>query len=106
MKRKEKEGDFMDYLQADAEYGAAMFMLNDINNLPECKEAENGFTDRHSAQVFVCAQSIIKSKKKMGLSISKKDNQLLKQSLTRLQKYIITLDHDEQIKVLKYVQPS
>lgn len=97
--------DIMDYFEADAEYQAAIWMLKQITDLPECKGAEGGFTDKYSAQVFVCIQSIIKCKRKMGKSILKNDKLLLEQSKLRLRKHFVTLDRDEQIKVLKYVQP-
>ena len=98
--------DIMDFFEADAELQAALWMLKEITDIPECKGAENGFIDKYSAQVFVCVQSIIKCKRKLGKSVLKVDKQLLQQSKLRLQKYFVTLDRDEQIKVLKYVQPD
>ena len=98
--------DIMDFLGADAELQAALWMLEDIKDLPECKVAENGFIDKYSPQVFVCVQSIIKCKRKLGRSILKNDKQLLEQAKLRLQKYFVTLDRDEQIKIMKYVQPD
>lgn len=98
--------DIMDFFEADAELQAALWMLKEISDLPECKNAENGFTDKYSAQVFVCIQSIIKCKRKLGKSILKNDKLLLQQSKLRLRKHFVTLDRDEQIRVLKYVQPD
>lgn len=95
----------MDGLLAHCELDAAIFMLKEITDLPECKLDTQGFTDKYSPQVFVCVQSIIKCKNKLGKS-SKKDKVLLNQVLERLRKYIVTVDRDEQIKILKYVQPD
>ena len=96
----------MDFLGADAELQAALWMLKEVADLPECKEAEGGFVDRYSAQVFVYVQSIIKCKRKLGKSVLKKDKELLEKARLRLQKYFVTLDRDEQIKIMKYVQPD
>jgi hypothetical protein len=98
--------DFMDLLWYDAELQTAIWMLKEVTDLPECKEAEDGFVDKYSAQVFVYVQSIIKCKRKLGKSVLKKDKQLLEKAKLRLQKYFVTLDRDEQIKVMKYVQPD
>lgn len=97
--------DIMDFLGAEAELQAALWMLKEITDLPECKVAENGFTDKYSAQVFVCVQSIIKCKRKIGRSVLKKDKEMLEHAKKSLQRYFVTLDRDEQIKILKYVQP-
>jgi hypothetical protein len=98
--------DIMDLLGTDAELQAAQWMLKEVADLPECKEAEDGFVDKYSAQVFVYVQSIIKCKRKLGKSVLKKDKELLENARLRLQKYFVTLDRDEQIKVMKYVQPD
>jgi hypothetical protein len=98
--------DIMDFLGADAELQAALWMLKEVSDLPECKEAEDGFTDKHSARVFVYVQSIIKCKRKLKRSVLKADKELLEKARLRLQKYFVTLDRDEQIKIMKYVQPD
>jgi hypothetical protein len=98
--------DIMDLLGTDAELQAAQWMLKEVADLPECKEAGDGFVDRYSAQVFVYVQSIIKCKRKLGKSVLKKDKELLEKARLRLQKYFVTLDRDEQIKIMKYVQPD
>jgi hypothetical protein len=98
--------DIMDFLDADAELQAAIWMLKEVTDLPECQTAENGFADKYSPQVFVYAQSIIKCKRQLGKSILKKDKQVLQLAKERMQKYILTVDRDEQIKILKFVQPD
>ena len=98
--------DIMDFFATDAELQAAMWMLKEVTDLPECKEAEYGFSDRYSAQVFVYVQSIIKCKRKLKQRVLKEDKELLEKARLRLRKHFVTLDRDEQIKVLKYVQPD
>lgn len=97
--------NLMDFLDAELELDAASFMLRSIQELPECKDSENGFTDKHSPQVFVCIQSIIKCKRALNKSVSKSDKNMLLIARERLRAHFVTLDRDEQIKVLKYVQP-
>ena len=97
--------DIMYLLEADAELQAAIWMLKQITDSPDCKDAENGFADKYSAQVFVCIKSIIKCKRKLKRSVLKSDKEMLQCSKLRLLKHFTTLDRDEQIKVLKYVQP-
>ena len=96
----------MNLLGADAELGAAMFMLQEVSDLPECKDSQDGFTDRYSPQVFVYVQSIMKCKRQLGKSILKRDKELLQNAKSKMQKYILTVDRDEQIKILKFVQPD
>ena len=96
----------MNLLGADAELQAAIWMLDEISKFPENHAVENGFADKYSPQVFVCVQSIIKCKRQMGNSILKKDKELLQVAKSKMQKYILTVDRDEQIKILKYVQPD
>lgn len=100
----QKTDDIMDLLGYTAEMDAAYFMLNEVCEVPECKESEGGFSDRHSPKVFVCIQSIIKCKRKLGKSVLKKDKELLQYAKERLQKYFVTVDRDEQIRIMKYVQ--
>lgn len=96
----------MDLFGAQAELDAAMWMLKEVADLPECKEADGGFLDKYSPKVFVCIQSIIKCKRKLGKSVLKKDKELLQYAKERLQKYFVTVDRDEQIRIMKYVQPD
>lgn len=98
--------DVFDLLGYEAELDAAHWMLNEVIDLPECKEAEGGFLDQYSPKVFVCLQSIIKCKRKLRKSVSKKDKEALAYAKERLQKYFMKVDRDEQIRIMKYVQPD
>lgn len=100
------QDDLMDFFGTDAELQFALWRLKEITDLPECQITENGFTDNYSAHVFVCVQSIIKCKRKLGRSVLKKDKEMLEIAKKALQRHFVTLDRDEQIKVLKYVQPD
>lgn len=97
--------DLLDFLGADAEIQAALFMLKEINEKPECKTAPNGYTDEYSPQVYVCFQSIIKCKRLLHRTVTKKDKEHLEHALARMREYIVRVDRDEQKKILKYVQP-
>ena len=48
--------DLWDFLGAETELQAALWMLKQVVDLPECKSAENGFADKYSPQVFVYVQ--------------------------------------------------
>lgn len=95
----------MDLLEADLELQAALYMLKQIVDSSECQDAEFGYIEKHSPQVFVCMKSIIRCKRKLKRSVLKSDKDLLDNAKKRMQKYILTVDIDEQIRILKYVQP-
>ena len=97
---------FTEDLLADAELGAALYILEEVSKNEKCLNAPDGYSDEFSPQVFVCIQSIIRCKRRLRKSILKTDKVLLANAKARLQKYFPTVDRDEQIKILKFVQPE
>lgn len=99
--------EYSQYVEQEIIVECALWFLGfvDHRNDGNWNGKVSGVTDikyqiEDSPSIVSCLQDIIKHKK------HKKYKEALEKAMEVLRKYFITLDRDDQIKVLKYVQPN
>ena len=101
----------MDQLLATTTIDAAMFELSEIANKYGAKwnfntgeGTEIRYIKKDSPIVVANLQAIIKAKHSIGKSVNK-EKKMLESAMALLREYIVECPIDEQIKILKSVQP-